>query len=347
MSMTKQRQETLCCVAVVVVVIGALFYNRRQTDNEILGVWKVETTQINSFPETETRELWVFQPGLITQVHDYDQFPMELTLSPNKDPKQIRMVVQGPRMIREYGPILDQKGTYELNGNTLFVDVSSPLAPPQLELGFSLGDIRTRTVLTRLDVDNNLSLTEYQDLLVTEFGEAPVYSEEEDIAARDEWIDSFKTALAEFEDQDKKPYVMNPAQEAESSAFILKLMLGTGEEDFENSSKMKIISIIVGMITEIENGGIHQYITNSTGVIVPETFQALKKIGAPDVAQDLETICFMFPGRVPALSQARRFDQLDKFSPQKIQQLNELGGKIYDQKLRLFVLLERFWKSNP
>lgn len=102
-----------------------------------------------------------------------------------------------------------------------------------------------------------------------------------------------------------------------------------------------VILLVHGLEGEVNNGGIDQFLFNSSGDYVHETIQALEIIKANKTADILREACKRFPGENPPTNLfLRREMMLDKISPEgdRFDDLDELFyayedvlGKLIDQ----------------
>src|SRR5688572_20171742 len=90
-------------------------------------------------------------------------------------------------------------------------------------------------------------------------------------------------------------------------------------------------------LSEISNGGLHQFFANPTGVLAPEAAQGFERMGLPQVADVIRRAMAHFDGAYPREQQDRE-PFLDSHGPEVFdpleQQLYEIGspylGRIYD-----------------
>ena len=91
-------------------------------------------------------------------------------------------------------------------------------------------------------------------------------------------------------------------------------------------------------LSEIENGGFHQFFANPTGVLAPEAAQGFERIGLPEVADLIRRAVAHFEGAYPR-EQHERWPFLDSHGPEVFESLErrlyEIGspnlGRIYDR----------------
>ena len=91
------------------------------------------------------------------------------------------------------------------------------------------------------------------------------------------------------------------------------------------------------ILSEISNGGLHQFFANPTGVLAPEAAQGFERMGLPEVAELVRRAMAHFDGTYPREQQDREtfldFHGPETFEPLEIR-LYEIGspnlGRIYD-----------------
>jgi hypothetical protein len=87
-------------------------------------------------------------------------------------------------------------------------------------------------------------------------------------------------------------------------------------ESFESYSKRlsegeRIVILVYGFICEVTNGGLSQFLSNSTGDHAEETLQAMRTIGATAAADALEDVRTLVFGALPIpADRVRRCDIL-------------------------------------
>ena len=90
-------------------------------------------------------------------------------------------------------------------------------------------------------------------------------------------------------------------------------------------------------LSQISNGGFHQFFANPTGVLAPEAAQGFDRMGLPEVADVIRRAMAHFDGAYPREQQDRE-SFLDSHGPEVFealeQQLYEIGlpdlSRIYD-----------------
>jgi hypothetical protein len=91
------------------------------------------------------------------------------------------------------------------------------------------------------------------------------------------------------------------------------------------------------ILSEVSNGGLHQFFANPTGVLAPEAAQGFERMGLPEVADVIRRAMAMFEGTYPR-EQLDREAFLSSHGPEAFEplerQLYEVGspdlGRLYD-----------------
>jgi len=94
---------------------------------------------------------------------------------------------------------------------------------------------------------------------------------------------------------------------------------------------------------EVDNGGFHQYYSNSTGYFAGATVDALRAIGAGNTARLLAAANAEFPGAVPPTDRARRQDLLGKIDAARFTALEK---EFYQRTENLCSLLALHLRAN-
>jgi uncharacterized protein (TIGR03067 family) len=206
-------------------------------------------------------------------------------------------------------------GIYEIDGDTLRVAQTLRGMPRPAEFRTTRGDQRTVSVLNRLDADADSSEAELRALLISEYGPATEYPEPMEF---DEEAEVFVDSL--IKDNDKKQGAL------------------TAEE--------QLVERISWLMTEVDNGGFHQFFYNGSGNHAAETAEALRKIGAVETAALLEAGCKLFPGGAPPRDQAARQAQMESFTLDQFESLRDLEQRFYARREDLNLLLKQYWERR-
>ena len=97
---------------------------------------------------------------------------------------------------------------------------------------------------------------------------------------------------------------------------------------------------------DVNNGGFHQYFSNSSGDTAFAVVEALKTIGARNMAAIASKACGVFPRAVPASDRAERTTQVDVLSAEQLKLLEELDGEFFNYPDNLTDLLYDFVQSS-
>ncbi|MCE9548674.1 MAG: DMP19 family protein, partial [Planctomycetia bacterium] len=110
----------------------------------------------------------------------------------------------------------------------------------------------------------------------------------------------------------------------------------------------RVVWNVAELISEVENGGFHQFLYNSSGDNAAETATQLRLIGAPKTAAMVDTACGLFPRTGPAKELELRRTQLARLSDKQIAVLDDLDAQFYARDEDLCLLLKAYWqKSSP
>lgn len=275
-----------------------LAFNRRNADDDLVGVWKLDTEQTSGHPPCTARQLWVIRHGTLAIVTDDGIDHFELSLDPSSSPK-----------VFDVDSWFQPVGIYEIDGDTLRICRTIAQLPRPADFNTKLDDLRTVSILQRLEADPRMSKGELRDLFQSEFGPPTEYTK--------------------F-DRDAEDFVYSIVRKSPRKW----------------SEKRTIVDYTVTFICEVNNGGLHQYLYNVWGDTAVETASFLRRVGAPETARLLEDACKLFPGgTVPQDHQDRR-DQLEQFTPTQLRTLGQLTEQFYARKEDLYVLLKTYWESE-
>ncbi|MEI8020411.1 MAG: DMP19 family protein [Schlesneria sp.] len=93
---------------------------------------------------------------------------------------------------------------------------------------------------------------------------------------------------------------------------------------------------------EINNGGMHQYLLNSSGDLAQETPEVLRRIGADDAAVILERANCYFGPTGPPTDRDARMKILLALPEDKMQQIHDLTDEFYSAEDRGLSLADLF-----
>ena len=99
---------------------------------------------------------------------------------------------------------------------------------------------------------------------------------------------------------------------------------------------------ILAFQTEINNGGMHQYLFNSAGDYARETPDVLRRIGSDFVAALLERANSYFGAEGPPVDRDSRMKQLLALPEEKQQEIHQLTGEFFDAEDRGLSLADLF-----
>ncbi|MGD0401109.1 MAG: DMP19 family protein [Syntrophobacteraceae bacterium] len=93
---------------------------------------------------------------------------------------------------------------------------------------------------------------------------------------------------------------------------------------------------------EVNNGGFHQYFSNSSGRLVPDVIDALHAIGAIQMANIVGRAIEAVGPDVSWSDDTARQARMDDLSPEIVEALNDLGQAFYAYPDNLTALLYRY-----
>jgi hypothetical protein len=100
------------------------------------------------------------------------------------------------------------------------------------------------------------------------------------------------------------------------------------------------------IINEVENGGIDQFLANSTGDRAEETLHALKSIGATESAGIVTKAMALFPNGKPSRAREERLHELEQIRDSHAEMLEELADHFCDRQEDLYALLLSNWNDK-
>ena len=232
----ERRKRALWIFIIMGALVTILAFHRDGTDDELIGVWKLESTQTNGQPMRRERELWVFRHGRLTVVRDDEFQSVRVSIDPSVVPKQMDTDI-----------ILQPTGVYEIQGDTLRISQVIPDMPRPVDFETNWGDWRTVSVLSRLDANARMSRDDLRELLLSEYGPAPEPLERMEF---DKEADDFITELMRKIDDKTEP--MNEKEEViyrvswltmevNNGGFHQYFFNSTGEHAVETVSMLKRI----------------------------------------------------------------------------------------------------------
>ena len=293
----------------IIIVVGifavVVSFNRNRVDDDLNGVWKLESTQTNGMPEHRDRELWVIRGGSLSVVRDDNSYSAKISVDPSTSPKQFDSDIMFRRA-----------GIYEIDGDTLRVSqaLNESHRPTQFKTMF--GDMCSVSILRRVNATPQNSSDYLKQLMLSEFGPATEYPDP-----------------MEFD--------------LESEEFISGLMRKFYDQQEALTAKEEAVYQVSWLMTEVDNGGFHQYYYNSSGNTAMETAALLRKIGAPQTAKLVEAGCDLFPDDSPAKDLKKRREQLQEFTLDQIEALRDLEQRFYSRREDLNLLLMKYWNGGP
>jgi len=287
--------------------LATLTFNRDSVDDELISVWKLESTQTNGQPPRREREMWVIRQGTLAIFRDSGVEVAEITLNISASPKWLDF---------DFG--IESIGIYEIDGDTLSLcwvfDLAPNLSRPS-DFSTTDGDFRTVSILRRVHRDAHLPREEFVKLLLSHFGPP------------------------------KKDCKVTVEFDKQAEEFISRLMRELCDK-LEMTDAELIVYRISWLMSKVDNGGFHQFFHNSTGEFSLETAEALRRIGAEETAAMVEAGCGLFPQGKPLKDFRQRATQLSAFTLDQFEILRDLQNRFYARKEDLALLLKQFWERS-
>lgn len=117
--------------------------------------------------------------------------------------------------------------------------------------------------------------------------------------------------------EDMKPLPFEHPATAEVRRLYLALDFHTEEDYRKLSRRDRYLCDVIWFEDQVMNGGVDQFLYNSTGDHVSETLEALKAVGAEEAHRLLKHACDLFPDGRPSANLKTRHDQLREITGPK------------------------------
>lgn len=98
--------------------------------------------------------------------------------------------------------------------------------------------------------------------------------------------------------------------------------------------------------SEVSNGTLHQFFSNSSGEFAHEALRGLRAVGASHMAQILERAISLFPGAIVPKDQAERTAVVGRFTPEQLEQLDVLSGQFIEYSDDLATLIDAYVQAH-
>jgi hypothetical protein len=100
------------------------------------------------------------------------------------------------------------------------------------------------------------------------------------------------------------------------------------------------------VLSEVSNGGFHQFFANPTGVLAPEAAQGFDRMGLPEVADVMRRAMAHFDGNYPR-EQSDRESFLDSHRPEVFESLERQLYEIGSPSLkRIYEIMDEYARRN-
>ena len=104
-----------------------------------------------------------------------------------------------------------------------------------------------------------------------------------------------------------------------------------------------VVADVMGVATEVMNGGLHQFFFNKAGDRAAESVSALREIGAAAAAAILAQACSRFPSGAADPDRSARQRQLEALPFETFRDLDQRFGKHTD---KIATLLAAYWRKH-
>jgi hypothetical protein len=108
----------------------------------------------------------------------------------------------------------------------------------------------------------------------------------------------------------------------------------------------RVVLCLDGLEREVNNGGFAQFFENSAGDHAMDTIEALKTLGASQMAAMVSDAVSVFPENRPASDRDRRQEQLARLDPQARARLDELDSAFYKYPENLAALERKYVRAH-
>jgi hypothetical protein len=108
----------------------------------------------------------------------------------------------------------------------------------------------------------------------------------------------------------------------------------------------RVVFCLDGLEREVNNGGFAQFFENSAGDHAMDTIEALKTLGAAQMAALVADAVSVFPEGRPATDRERRQEQLARLDPQAKAKLDQLDDAFYKYPENLAALERQYVRAH-
>lgn len=136
-----------------------------------------------------------------------------------------------------------------------------------------------------------------------------------------------------------------------STEMIIELSYGIADKihrhGFDNlSHPEKVLNHVYWLESEVNNGGLEQFFSNSSGDYALDTPAALDEIGAHHTAELVRKAIRFFPGGAPSRDRQQRVEQLHSISETTINQFGEIDTEFFEYRDPLEELQIKYMLAN-
>jgi hypothetical protein len=112
------------------------------------------------------------------------------------------------------------------------------------------------------------------------------------------------------------------------------------------STKERTFILVWALEAEVNNGGFHQFFSNSSGDHSLETARALRMIGANSMASLVDQANVLLGAQGPSTNRNERQEQLESLTEEQQERLSELDTSFYKYPDNLSELLAAYMRAN-
>lgn len=143
-----------------------------------------------------------------------------------------------------------------------------------------------------------------------------------------------------------------PFLEAISEKAFVGFRDASNNEELQNvflqlTRGQRILNVIADVEQEVNNGGLSQYYSNSSGAFAPEAGPAMRAIGMTHFAEIVEEANALFPSGLPPRDRAARQAALEKVDKRAFDALDDRFFKAYREEEEISKAMEKYVWDHP
>ena len=106
--------------------------------------------------------------------------------------------------------------------------------------------------------------------------------------------------------------------------------------------EQRLVYAVMWYCAEVNNGGHHQFYSNSTGIVWQDASRGLKEIGAQEAAENLQNSLEIFGGS-PSFKRDKRTEVIEKSNPSIF---DDIDKKFYDNDANIYESMLKYIFEN-